>query len=324
MVLPQGGMRRSRAFPRGSKRRRDAIQTRVRGGCSGGGWPRPSGQESFCSEAISPALLRGGWMTAVEIQAKHVELQAAMNRHLSQPIGDGALVGQHGMSSAISSGIAAMSACDIASGIGCIEVSAEGSAITGRETGAAARPAIIKTASRRRMVNLRITGTRFSQIYGERKLSLQEFSRVGIDRHQAAEYRTNLLRSLADRPFSVQIFVPAAPRGPPSSSRPRAGPHGNHECLGPAKKDRFKHHPPRPSSMIVTDPRARVFAPRRNAPGPLARDFRPLRTEGVGNAGCRLHRQPRARKWWLEMLTSIRAGRIAAFGPNVRGRLLDA
>jgi hypothetical protein len=179
----------ARFKPRGSKRRGGAVQTRLRGGCSGGGWPRPSGQESFCREAISSTLVRGGWITVVEIPAKHVELQAAMNRHLSQPIGDGALVGQHGISSAISSGIAAMSARDISSGIGCIEASGEGSAITGRETGAVARPAIIKTASSRRMVNLRLTVTGFHRFMAIGSSSLQQFSRVGIDRHQIAEGR---------------------------------------------------------------------------------------------------------------------------------------
>ena len=37
--------------------------------------------------------------------------------------------------------------------------------------------------------------------------------------------------------------------------------------------------------------------PRRISPG-LCQSFRPK--EGVGNAGCPVHPQPRVRKWWLE------------------------
>ncbi len=77
-----------------------------------------------------------------------------MNTHLSQPTGAGVFDGQHGMSFAISSAVADD---DISSAITCIEASEVIAAITGRETGAKARPAIKKTASSRRMANLRFT-----------------------------------------------------------------------------------------------------------------------------------------------------------------------
>src|SRR5450755_2808134 len=99
MVLPQGGMRRSRAITsRGSKRRGDAVQTRIRGGCSGGGWPRLSGHASFRREAMRPVAVRSGWMMSIDTPVKHMDVQAAMKMHLSQPTGIGALDGgQHGM-----------------------------------------------------------------------------------------------------------------------------------------------------------------------------------------------------------------------------------
>jgi hypothetical protein len=76
---------------------------------------------------------------------------------LSQSTGTGAFDGQHGMSPAISSTDAAMavSACT---------GSEPAAAVTGRDTGAKARPAIIKTASSRRMVKLRVTGLRFHDL----------------------------------------------------------------------------------------------------------------------------------------------------------------
>ena len=73
------------------------------------------------------------------------DVQAAMKTHLSQPTGVGAFDGQHGMSLAISSAIA------------CIHASEDISAMTGRETGANARPAITRIASSRRMVKFRFT-----------------------------------------------------------------------------------------------------------------------------------------------------------------------
>jgi hypothetical protein len=74
--------------------------------------------------------------------------------HLSQPTGNGAFDGQHGMSLAISS---AMADGDISSAIACIDASEDISAMTGRETGANARPAITRIASSRRMVKFRFT-----------------------------------------------------------------------------------------------------------------------------------------------------------------------
>ena len=84
---------------------------------------------------------------------KHRDVQAVMHTHLSQPTGVGAFGGQHGMSSAISSVVADD---DISSAIACIDAS-EAIAMTGRETGANARPAITRIASSRRMVNVRFT-----------------------------------------------------------------------------------------------------------------------------------------------------------------------
>ena len=74
--------------------------------------------------------------------------------HLSQPIGAGAFDGQHGMSPAISS---VASAADISSVMTCIDASEDICAMTGRETGANARPAITRIASSRRMVKFRFT-----------------------------------------------------------------------------------------------------------------------------------------------------------------------
>jgi hypothetical protein len=70
--------------------------------------------------------------------------------HLSQSTGAGAPVGQQGISLAISSVIADG---DISSAIACIEASEDPPAMTGLETGADTRPAIIRIASSRRMVS---------------------------------------------------------------------------------------------------------------------------------------------------------------------------
>jgi len=77
-----------------------------------------------------------------------------MKTHLSQSIGTGALVGQHGMSLAISSAVAEM---DISSAIADIAASEAVPAMTGRDNGASTSPAIMKTASSRRMVIWRFT-----------------------------------------------------------------------------------------------------------------------------------------------------------------------
>jgi hypothetical protein len=86
---------------------------------------------------------------------KHLDMQAVMYTHLSQSTG--AFDGQHGMSFAISS---VVTEADISSAIACIEAWEDAPAMTGRETGASARPAIIKTASSRRMAKLRFTALR--------------------------------------------------------------------------------------------------------------------------------------------------------------------
>jgi hypothetical protein len=84
---------------------------------------------------------------------KHFDMQADIKTHLSQSTG--AFDGQHGISFAISSVVADG---DISSAMACIEAWEGTPAMTGWETGANARPAIIKTASSRRMARLRFTG----------------------------------------------------------------------------------------------------------------------------------------------------------------------
>jgi hypothetical protein len=120
MVVPQSGMRRSRAIvSRGSTRRSGAVQTGLRGGCSGGGWPRPSGRESLRWSAIVLETIGNGCKTLADIPAKKTNAQAAMKMHLSQSTGIGAFDGQHGISLAISSvmAIADISGGDISSAI---------------------------------------------------------------------------------------------------------------------------------------------------------------------------------------------------------------
>jgi hypothetical protein len=85
---------------------------------------------------------------------KPANMQAVMNTHLSQPTGAGAFDGQHGMSFAFSSVVADD---DMSSAMACIEASKDVSTMTGRETGANARPATVKIASSRRMAKLRFT-----------------------------------------------------------------------------------------------------------------------------------------------------------------------
>jgi len=95
-------------------------------------------------------------MTVDGMAVKPIDMQVAMNRHLSQPrgAGAGAFDGQHG----ISLGISSVAADDISSAIASIEASGDVPAITGREIGANARLAIIRTASSRRRVKFRFTG----------------------------------------------------------------------------------------------------------------------------------------------------------------------
>jgi hypothetical protein len=133
-----------------TNRRFCADQTRVRGGCSGGGWPKPSGQESFCGGAIWLEAANG-WNVAADALAKYVVMHAAMKTHLSQSIGAGALAGQHGISPTISSAIAGI---DISSDIDACEAAP---ALAGPDNGANTSPAIMKIASSRRMVIWRFT-----------------------------------------------------------------------------------------------------------------------------------------------------------------------
>ena len=144
-------MRRIRAIKsRESKRRRDAAQTSIRGGCSGGGWPRPSGHASFCGEALWSEAVRKRSTTALDTPTKASEVQAGINTHLSQSTGAGAFDGQQGMSFAIST------ASDM-SGIVCIDMSGDICAMAGQEAGANARPAIKRIASSRRMAKYGFT-----------------------------------------------------------------------------------------------------------------------------------------------------------------------
>jgi hypothetical protein len=72
-----------------------------------------------------------------------------MKTHLSQSMGIGAFDGQQGMSFVISSAIAGV---DMSSAIADIDASEAVPAMTGRDSGANAKPAIIRIASSRRMV----------------------------------------------------------------------------------------------------------------------------------------------------------------------------
>jgi len=78
---------------------------------------------------------------------------------LSQSTGTGAFDGQHGISLAISSAMP-----DAVMSVWACTGSELAAAITGRDTGAKARPAIIKTASSRRMVKLRVTQPDFHDL----------------------------------------------------------------------------------------------------------------------------------------------------------------
>ena len=89
---------------------------------------------------------RNGCATVAVMPVKHFVMQVAINTHLLQSTG--AFDGQHGMSLAISP---VMADGDISSAIASIETSGARAAMTGRETGANTRPAIIKTASSRCM-----------------------------------------------------------------------------------------------------------------------------------------------------------------------------
>ena len=75
-------------------------------------------------------------------------MQAAMNTHLSQSIGAGTFEGQHGISPAISSDVADI---DKSSAIADVDASAVVPAMTGRDSGATASPAMTDIASNRAM-----------------------------------------------------------------------------------------------------------------------------------------------------------------------------
>jgi hypothetical protein len=84
-------------------------------------------------------------------------MQVAINTHLSQSIGTGALEGQHGMSPAISSDVADI---DISSAIADIGASEGVTAMTSRDNGANTSPTIKEIASSRDMVVWRFTPQR--------------------------------------------------------------------------------------------------------------------------------------------------------------------
>jgi len=135
--------------PCGSERRWNADQTRRRGGYSGGGCPSPSGQESFCSRAILLDGAKGGRNVADDIPTTHWPMHEVIDTHLSQSNGAGALAGQHGMSSAISSALADI---ELSPAIASMEASKAEPAMTGREIGASTSPTTIQIAISRRMV----------------------------------------------------------------------------------------------------------------------------------------------------------------------------
>jgi hypothetical protein len=86
---------------------------------------------------------------------KQIFLQAAMNTHLSQSLGVGALVGQHGTAN-----WSAVAAMDVSSAIAAIDASEADPAITGRESGANTSPAITAIARSRRIVLWRFTSAK--------------------------------------------------------------------------------------------------------------------------------------------------------------------
>jgi hypothetical protein len=104
------------------------------------------------SAIISDRIGNGCEMLA-DKAGKPADMQAAMKTHLSQPAGIGAFDGQHGISLAIPSiaSEAAISDELTSSAIAGWELCNGISAITGRESGASARPAIMRIASSRRM-----------------------------------------------------------------------------------------------------------------------------------------------------------------------------
>jgi hypothetical protein len=84
-------------------------------------------------------------------------MQPAINTHLPQSVGAGALAGQHGMSLAFASAVADT---DMSSAIAGIDASKGAPAMTGRDSGANANPAIVRIASSRRMMILHFTSAK--------------------------------------------------------------------------------------------------------------------------------------------------------------------
>ena len=111
----------------------------------------------------------------VDTPVKHFDMQADMKTHLSQSTGAGAFDGQHGISFAISP-VAADG--DISSATACIETSEDIPAIAGREAGASARPAIIKTARSQRIAKLRFTDLKLSQTGSDGKSTRLHFMAI--------------------------------------------------------------------------------------------------------------------------------------------------
>jgi hypothetical protein len=144
-----------RVKSRGYDRRCGAVQTNVRGGCSGGRDPSPSGEESFFGAAIFSEAVKSGWNTTIDMPVRLLPVEHAMKTQLSQPTGAAAFDGQHGMSFAISSITAE---ADISFAMACMCMSAAVRAIPGWETGVRANPAINKIANSRRMRRDGFTG----------------------------------------------------------------------------------------------------------------------------------------------------------------------
>jgi hypothetical protein len=130
----------------------------------------------------------------VDVPVKPIDMQAAMKTHLSQPTGDGAFDGQHGMSFAISSVVADG---DISSAVACIGTSEGVSAMTGRERGANARPAITRIASSRRMAKVRFTEFVSHSLASPKSpplLAYHSFHLASVDRYQSRQraFQSNL------------------------------------------------------------------------------------------------------------------------------------
>ena len=152
--------------------------------------------------------VRNGWTTMPVMPAKHLVMQAAMKAHLSQSTGAGAFDGQHGISFAISS---VVPDGDISSAMACIGTSEGVAAITGRETGAKARPTIVRIASSRRMAKFRFTslGSHKPAAMESSRICYRGFNLTGADRYQIVK-RALSLDYRSDRPItaiSSEIFA---------------------------------------------------------------------------------------------------------------------